>query len=53
MGCGLSRNSKKIQKTTAIEIIPEAEFSPTMKNISTVKFKSQGLTLYLHYRDLF
>ena len=52
MGCGLSRDSKRIQKTTAIEIISEAEYNPSMKNVTTVILRSRGLTLTLHYRNL-
>jgi hypothetical protein len=50
MGCGLSHNFQKIQKATAIEIIPETDYNPSIQNLKTLTFLCQGKNLCLHYK---
>jgi hypothetical protein len=52
MGCGLSRESRKIQRSTAIEILDEAEYKLNPNNASVAKFKSGGQEVKIHFRTL-
>lgn len=52
MGCGISRETKKIQRSTAIEILDEAEYNLNPENASVAKFKSNGQEVKIHFRSL-
>ena len=52
MGCGISRETKKIQRSTAIEILDEAEYNLNPENVSVAKFKSNGQEVKIHFRAL-
>lgn len=52
MGCGAGMTNAKVQRSTAIEIIDEAEYKNNPKCAKYVNLSSNGVKIKLHYREL-
>lgn len=52
MGCGYSQHPKRIQKSTAIEILNEDEYNLDPGNANVVKVRTNGTEIKIHYRTL-
>ena len=52
MGCGESHHGKRVQKSTAIEILNESEFKLDPENVNVLKFRTNGKEIVIHYRTL-
>jgi hypothetical protein len=52
MGCVPSQHLVKVQRSTAIEVLDEAEYKLNPENVMIAKCKSHGQELKIHFRPI-
>lgn len=52
MGCGLAKNSCKIHKSTAVELLTEEEAKNSKEKVSIVKFTHRGEQIKIYFKAI-